>query len=169
MATDQFIPLPGTDTKVFARFMAKVTVGDGCWTWTAARNSQGYGMFGFRGINANRAHRVAWMMFRGEIPAGIHVLHTCDNPSCVKPSHLFLGTPADNSADMVRKGRHQTGAAWNPRGELNPKSKCTEVGIREIRALSLAGIGAVEIGRRFHISRFAVWSIVTRRSWPHVS
>lgn len=97
-------------TTIRERFWAKVRRGDGCWEWTAARSAAGYGWFkGAAGPEL--AHRVAWRLERGEIQAGLFVLHRCDNPRCVRPDHLFLGTNADNMADMVQKGRQSRGEA----------------------------------------------------------
>ena len=80
-----------------------------CWTWTASRCSEGYGNFFHEG-RIQGAHRVSWMLFRGgEIPEGLCICHTCDNPSCVNPDHLWLGSKLDNNLDKVRKGRHAWG------------------------------------------------------------
>lgn len=76
-----------------------------CWLWLASRNPDGYGHF-FYNDSIVAAHRVSWMMHRGEIPAGLNVLHKCDNPKCVNPAHLFLGTHQDNADDKMKKGRH---------------------------------------------------------------
>lgn len=100
--------------KVFARFMKKVNVTDGCWPWMAGVTHGGYGQFGIGGRGSqmkHRAHRLAWIFFVGPIPAGLWVLHSCDNPPCCRPGpgHLFLGTPADNMADMWQKGRGPAG------------------------------------------------------------
>ncbi len=77
----------------------------GCWLWTGARRRDGYGTIWFNG-RPEAVHRVAWMLSNGPIPDGLFVCHTCDNPPCCRPSHLFLGTPADNTRDSVTKGRH---------------------------------------------------------------
>jgi hypothetical protein len=91
------------------RFWAKARIGDDCWEWQSGQNGNGYGCFGMDG-KTFRAHRVAWLFTNGPIPKGegYHgtcVLHRCDNRLCVKPSHLFLGTPLDNVRDCMAKGR----------------------------------------------------------------
>jgi hypothetical protein len=78
----------------------------GCLLWTAAVSDSGYGMFDVDGIPAKRGHRLAWLLYRGPIPRGLHVLHKCDVRSCCNPDHLFLGTNGDNVRDKMSKGRH---------------------------------------------------------------
>lgn len=99
-----------------ARFLAKVGIGslDECWEWTAARHPSGYGTFYFNG-KWSRAHRTAWELANGPIPEGLLVLHRCDNPPCVNPRHLWLGTDADNTRDMIAKGRGNDPASVNRR------------------------------------------------------
>jgi len=92
------------------RFWAKVDVSGDCWEWTACKTSKGYGQIKFKG-ETRRAHRISWILHKGEIPKGKKVLHTCDTPSCVRINHLFLGTNAENTADMMKKGRNVAGQA----------------------------------------------------------
>lgn len=109
-----------------ARFWAKVDKRgpDECWPWTGAKSNGGYGNVAIR-QRATGAHRVAWAIANGD-PGEAHVLHTCDNPPCVNPAHLFLGTSADNALDKARKGRTR----GNPLGR---KPKLTDEQIRKIR------------------------------------
>jgi hypothetical protein len=90
---------------VIKRFLSKVSKSDGCWEWTASKQTYGYGKMWFNG-RLECAHRISFILFKGEIPKGIFVCHVCDNPPCVNPEHLFLGTVGDNIRDMVKKGRH---------------------------------------------------------------
>ncbi len=93
-------------TAEVARFWTKVDKrsGNECWNWKAGVRGKGYGCFRYEG-KMETAHRVAWMMEHGQIPAGLHLLHYCDNPLCVNPAHCFLGTNHDNVLDRHAKGR----------------------------------------------------------------
>lgn len=101
------------------RFWAKVEKGDGCWNWTAA-NVRGYGRISINN-RMFRAHRVSYEMHRGPIPEGLEICHRCDNPRCVRPDHLFVGTRSDNIRDRVAKGLHGSKPAAMPR---KPKGRC---------------------------------------------
>jgi hypothetical protein len=108
------------------RLASKVAVrSSGCWEWTAARFDTGYGAISYKG-KTRYAHRVSYSEFVGAIPNGMLVCHHCDNPACVNPQHLFLGTSADNMSDKVAKGR-------SVRGEKSSNSKLTELEARLIK------------------------------------
>lgn len=147
------IPIP-------QRFMSKVSVGDDCWIWTAGRFPSGYGAFSLKG-RLYRAHRMAFMLFRGEIPPGLCVCHRCDQPACVNPAHLFLGTNAENSADMVAKHRHAAGVR-------NGRAKLTEDDVREIRECIREGDSQRHVAQRFGVSQVLVGLIARRKSWRNV-
>jgi hypothetical protein len=116
-------------------FWEKFTKTKGCWEWRGDHNAKGYGRLTVSGRNC-RAHRLSWQLHRGPIPRGEWVLHTCDNPNCVNPAHLFLGTHTDNMRDCCAKGRartqksdqHQThckrGHRYGPKRTADGRSKC---------------------------------------------
>lgn len=119
----------------------------------------GYGAFWLDGGN-RRAHRIAYALTHGPIPAGLRVLHTCDNPPCCNPAHLFMGTNADNSGDMVTKGHAY--------GEKNGRAKLTEGDVRAIRAEREAGATILPLARKYGVAHSLVERIIDRRAWKHV-
>lgn len=146
------------------RFEAKFEKGDGCWNWKAGKQRDGYGQFRFAGRH-QRAHRVSWMLYVGEIPDNLQVLHHCDNPSCVNPSHLFLGTIADNAHDRDSKGRCR-GAG--PGGERHGGAKLTEKQVAAIRERRSAGARNTVLAKEFNVAQQTISSIVCRRRWAKV-
>lgn len=105
----------GLTKAAVARFWSKVERGADCWLWTAAHAKFGHGLFWLDG-KLVQAHRVSWLIHFGQIPKGLSVLHKCDQPSCVRPSHLFLGTQRANVHDMWWKGRQRGGRRSNQAG-----------------------------------------------------
>lgn len=147
-------------------FWARVAKGDGCWLWTGRVNRDGYGTIkntrGARPVMI-MAHRFAWEAARGQIPAGLFVLHHCDNPPCVRPDHLYTGTDVDNSRDKVSRGRQS-----RLLGEANCAARLTETLVREIFA-ARGRIGQSELGRRYGVDRKAISHIFTGYNWSHVT
>lgn len=135
------------------RFLDKVEKKDGCWVWTGARKKtkaggKSYGFF-YLDRKVMSAHRASWLLFRGKIPKGDCVLHECDNPSCVRPSHLFLGTHADNAKDRVAKRRSAV-------GERHGLTTLTDV---EVRAIRKSKASQRTLARRYNTSQAAVGRI----------
>lgn len=139
----------------------------GCWSWTGGKTSSGYGTVS-RDRATRLAHRMAWELAIGPIPVGKAVLHRCDNPPCINPSHLFLGTLSDNTQDMIRKGRHvfTMHPERHPHGEKHPLAKLTCSEARQIA--DLRGLmSAREIAAAYGVSQGSVTSIFAGRSWKH--
>lgn len=148
------------------RFWEKVARGnpDECWPWQAALKENGYGTLGRGGQGEGHvyAHRLAWELTHGPIPPGIFVCHRCDNRRCCNPGHLFLGTHADNQADMARKGR-------SLRGERHNLVQLTEGEVLEIRRLwAQGGMAQDEIAVKFATSKQNVSQIVRGKKWKHL-
>lgn len=142
-----------------------------CWVFTGGTDKAGYGQFWFEGRN-DRAHRVAWVLTHGPIPEGegYHgtcVLHRCDRPQCVRPTHLFLGTARDNTEDMDSKGRRVTGE--RRRGSDNHSARLTEVDVRAIRQAFSGRYGQVtELARQYGVTQPAMRAVVLGQTWKHV-
>ncbi len=135
---------------------------NGCWEWMGKRNPLGYG-FVLVHYRPKRAHRFSWEIHNGPIPKGVFVCHKCDNPPCVNPDHLFLGTPKDNIQDCVKKGRFN-----KPKGEDHPHAVLTDIKVRNIRDLRKAGATHREIATLIGCSCGAISAVLHRRVWRHV-
>lgn len=154
---------PKPKRSIIERFWAKVNlsgpvhpvIGTECWEWTAANNGLGYGVFRAR---QRYAHRFSWEVHVGPIPNGAFVCHRCDNPGCVRPNHLFLGTAQDNSSDMVAKSRQR-------QEEGHPHAKITRANARDIIVARQEGATYAAIGQRFGICEAAVRMIVRGSTW----
>jgi predicted XRE-type DNA-binding protein len=147
--------------RVEARFWSKVgkDVSAACWSWTGSANKHGRGFFGVGG-HTYLAPRIAWVLAHGVDPRPLSVLHRCDRPNCVNPSHLFLGTQQDNVDDMSAKGRRVV-----RRGESAPNAKLTADLVVEIRSLTEAGVRQSELARRFGVHRTTIRDAVNGRNW----
>ncbi len=136
-------------------------VGD-CQEWQRPLNGGGYGSVRFEG-KAWMAHRLSYTLNFGPIPYGLQVLHRCDNPKCIKPSHLFLGSQRENMADMDEKGRR-----YNSRGEASGAAKLNNDTVLEIRAMHESGETLKALAKRFGVHRVTVGLVVRRRTWTHI-
>jgi hypothetical protein len=147
------------------RFMAKVSVPndpDACWEWTGGI----YHGYGYINVNSKttRAHRLSYKLFCGEIAEEMCVCHRCDNPGCVNPKHLFLGTHKENMADMVQKGRSNS-----TKGSKNKAAKLKEDDIQEIRKMIDSKLTLTQIAKQFNVSTTTIFYIKRGNIWSHVS
>lgn len=134
----------------------------GCWEWKGCKVGK-FKQARCRHAGEQIASRAAWVYTHGKIPNKLCVLHSCDNESCIRPDHLFLGTRMDNSNDKVKKGRQ-----WRPIGELNPSAIITKPKVFEIRALRSLGLLQREISAVVGLSRSSVSNLLNGRSWTHL-
>jgi hypothetical protein len=158
-------PLP----ERFRKYLPAPPFGIECCEWVGALNGQGYGVIGRGGRGAGNvlAHRLSWELHKGPIPSGLSVLHRCDNPPCVNVDHLFLGTQADNTADMMMKGRENR--ISKQVGEKHWKAKLTESDVKKIRTLyALGGTTQWELARMFSIRQATISNIILRKIWGHL-
>lgn len=150
----------------FEALIKKSDGADACWEWQGSRLPSGYGRFYPKWKVGLYAHRVAWEMANERaIPSGLHVLHRCDNPRCVRPGHLRIGTRSDNMQDMVAKGRAGDTAH---RGERHPSAKLSLVQVDEIRAeWATGGVRQRELAERYGVTRSLIGQIVRRTVWRY--
>jgi hypothetical protein len=161
------------DSKVISRFWKYVKKGRGCWEWQGATHDYGYGVLnirlGLRGDHYScvaRAHRISWEIHNGSIPEGFCVLHKCDNPPCVNPDHLWLGTKKDNTSDMYKKGRNRGNFR---EGECKAKRKLTEDQVRNIKRRLTGRRGEISsLAREHGVTIGAVWLIAKGKNWRTV-
>jgi hypothetical protein len=157
----------GTTEERFWRFVEK---SDGCWIWTGKSvNQKGYGQLGGiggRGGGAILAHRLSYQIHKGEIPEGMVVMHSCDNPSCVNPDHLSVGTQSQNILEAIAKGRKVLPKLPRFSGADHPNAKFTEQDIRDIRAKPMDDTG---LAKKYGVAASTIRRIRIGQSWSHVA
>jgi hypothetical protein len=135
-----------------------------CWEWIGAVEKDNYGVFQgeVAGVMYHRAHRFSWAFYtQSRIPKGMFICHSCDNPRCVNPAHLWMGTLRENYDDMVRKGRRRT----EQRGEMSHRAKLTE---NQAKAILIDPRPYAEIAASYGVAATTITSIKNRESWAHV-
>lgn len=141
------------------KLISLLNIGDGCWEYTGGLNCYGYGQFWWKGNI--RAHRASWLVFNGEIPDGLFVLHRCDNRKCCKPDHLFLGDHQDNATDRVQKNRGLV-------GEQHGEAKLTNKQVYEIRNRYVFRFNSRSLANEFGVSIGTIRKIGAGVTWKKV-
>jgi hypothetical protein len=152
---------------VIDRFWKKVAIAkeNECWVWIGRIGSYNYGVFDLDN-KAIRAHRFSYIIHFGEIPSSppdLCVCHTCDNPSCVNPAHLWLGTRSQNMQDKIKKGRGNY-----LKGIEASNAILTEVQVKEIKQKLKNEVKIAELSKIYGVSRIAIWHIKKGHNWKHI-
>lgn len=142
------------------KFEQRFRVTPGCWVWTHGLDNNGYGKITYKSATT-RAHRISYELYIAEIPSGLHVLHRCDNPACVNPDHLFIGTHADNMRDKTKKGR----AIGAHPGESHHKAKLTVEKVLKIRGDAR---NPTQMACEYNVDRKTICAVLSRKSWASV-
>jgi hypothetical protein len=153
--------MPYSSLTDLQRFLQYVHKTETCWLWTASRDKDSYGGFALNGKTIG-AHVAAYILLIGQVPLGLGVCHTCDNPPCVNPDHLFLGDQKANMSDCSRKGRCNNGGT---KGEANGRVKLTKELVVFIRS---SQENHTELGRMLDVSGSLIAQIRARKLWSHV-
>jgi hypothetical protein len=146
------------------KIFSYINIKTNCWEWQKFKTKLGYGQISYRGKQM-KAHRASWTVFKGDIPTGICVLHTCDNPKCVNPDHLFLGSMKDNVQDMMKKGRDGHGIAV---GMLGANAKLTDDDVRKIRTFDNSWKTCEELSKKYDVNPMTIYRIQKRQTWKHL-
>lgn len=174
--TPEFLASQGLSPTFPVRFWAKINK-DGpipahrpelgqCWVWTASTHLFGYGQIGRWKVNDPPigSHVASWILHYGPFSKGLCVCHKCDNPPCVNPAHLFLGTVGENQMDAFKKGRLR-----GLKGEDQAASKLTELKVLEIRKIHSEGRrDMMELASDYGVGHTAIWNAIHRKTWKHI-
>lgn len=162
-----------TKEEFIDKFKTRYTINSNdCWEWSGALNDSGYGMVTYN-QKVQKAHRISWLIFKGEIPLKKLICHHCDNRKCVNPKHLYIGTHQDNSRDAVNRRRYWYGEEWRKRnqvvlnrvGEKHHNSKLTLNSVKDIFELKELGLSQVEIGSIFGVSYSTIGEVLRGQIW----
>lgn len=168
----------GRRESLATRFWRKVDKTESCWIWIGERSHNGYGQIRSDEVQQRkrRASHVSWELHYGPIPSETYVLHRCDNPPCVRPDHLFLGTHADNMVDRSAKGRAARGSRSGahqhpemvPRGESHGMSKLTESAVQHIRQTRPSRAMVLSLARQYKVDVSTIWLVFHGKTWRHL-
>ncbi len=151
------------DRPLVEKFMSRLDKDEsGCWLWRGVLRASGHAHWRTRQYR-DYAHRWSYRLFRGEIPAGAFVCHTCDVAHCVNPDHLYIGSHRDNMRDMKERGR-----AARPIGEAHPMARLNEEQVRHIRHAKAAGASAPDLACAFGVSASTINMAASGRNWKHI-
>lgn len=150
--------VPKVKRSIRERFESHILKTDTCWLWSGAKRNNGYGKLGVYGETIG-AHILSYIFNVGPIPSGCDICHSCDNPACVRPDHLWAGTPLQNMTDAKQKGRIR-------KGESSPVSKLSDGAVREIRASNMTNTALAKL---FNVSQGNISQIRSRKAWKHVT
>lgn len=137
-----------------------------CWIWTGAKNKNGYGCVSTGKGTSTTAHKASYQVHVGPVAEGLDVCHKCDNPSCINPKHLFLGTRKENMQDSKRKGRQNPARA---KGEETGSSKLTNDQVISVFKSAKAGVSLSQIAKTYNVRKQTIWSIAHGKSWTHIT
>ena len=146
-----------TKERAIKNFWKKVTKTDSCWIWNGAKNEEGYGFFGTGKFGSKSSHRFSWELINEKIPKGKELCHTCDNPSCVNPQHLFIGSHTDNMRDAAKKNRFPLRYGLD-----HPRGKWSGDMVTQMLDEYKNGINPKEIMDKYKIPRGTLWGFIAK-------